>query len=110
MRFAYLALLVSPVVVVAQVRGSLPLSPPVEVQRVTITKPTVVAFLVVPNGAVDTLPDLAVIAEDWNYGMATLGDSLRRSVLFASDTSSAVASGHAAVDNSWRRVNFVPCR
>jgi hypothetical protein len=52
--------------------------------RLVVTRPTVVAFLVVPAGAVDTLPDLAVIADDWNYAMATLGDSLEaRGIGFA---------------------------
>lgn len=45
-------------------------------QRLVVTRPTVVAYLVVPEGAVDTCPDLATIADDWSYAMATLGDSL----------------------------------
>jgi hypothetical protein len=49
---------------------------PAEVAHVVVTRPTVIAYLVVPKGAVDTLPDLAVVADDWNYAMATLGDSL----------------------------------
>lgn len=44
--------------------------------HVTVTRPTVIAFFIVPPGAVDTLPDLAVEADDWNYAMATLRDSL----------------------------------
>lgn len=44
--------------------------------RVAITRPTVIAYLVVPPGAVDTMPDLAIVADDWNHAMATLGDSL----------------------------------
>jgi hypothetical protein len=47
-----------------------------EIAHVVVTRPTVIAFFVVPNGAVDTLPDLAVVTDDWNYAMATLGDSL----------------------------------
>ena len=43
---------------------------------VVITRPTVVAYLVVPPGAVDSSADLAVLADDWNVAMATLGDSL----------------------------------
>ena len=43
---------------------------------VTVTRPTVIAYFVIPPGAVDTLPDLAVEADDWNVSMATLGDSL----------------------------------
>lgn len=50
-----------------------------EVARIVVRRPTVVAFLVVPAGAVDTLPDFAVVADDWNYAMATLGDSLQKS-------------------------------
>jgi hypothetical protein len=43
---------------------------------VVVTKPTVIAYLVIPEGAVDSLPDVAVLADDWNVAMATLGDSL----------------------------------
>ena len=46
---------------------------------VTVTRPTVIAYFVIPNGAVDTLPDLAVEADDWNVAMAALGDSLQAS-------------------------------
>ena len=49
---------------------------PAEIAHVVVTRPTVIAYLVVPHGAVDTLPDLAVVADDWNYAMASLGDSL----------------------------------
>ena len=45
--------------------------------RLVVARPTVVAYLVVPPGAVDTMPDLATTADDWSYAMATLGDSLR---------------------------------
>ena len=41
-----------------------------------VARPTVVAYLVVPPGAVDTSEALAVTADDWSYAMATLGDSL----------------------------------
>ena len=51
-------------------------APKADVARLTITRPTVIAYLVVPEGAVDTCPDLATIADDWSYAMATLGDSL----------------------------------
>ena len=44
--------------------------------EVTVTRPTVVAYFVVPPGAVDTSRDLAVEADDWNVSMATLRDSL----------------------------------
>ena len=44
--------------------------------QVTVTRPTVVAYFVIPPGAVDTLSDLAVEADDWNFSMASLGDSL----------------------------------
>jgi hypothetical protein len=43
---------------------------------VTVTRLTVIAYFVIPPGAVDTLPDLAVEADDWNVSMATLADSL----------------------------------
>jgi hypothetical protein len=49
------------------------------VTRVSVTRPTVVAYFVIPPGAVDTLPDLAVEADDWNVAMAALGDSLEAS-------------------------------
>jgi hypothetical protein len=41
-----------------------------------VARPTVVAYLVVPPGAVDTSEALAITADDWSYAMATLGDSL----------------------------------
>ena len=44
--------------------------------EVTVTRPAVVAYFVVPPGAVDTSRDLAVEADDWNVSMATLRDSL----------------------------------
>jgi hypothetical protein len=60
-----------------------------EVARLVVTRPTVIAYLVVPAGAVDTLPDFAVLADDWNFAMATLGDSLEaRGVAFALVTES----------------------
>ncbi len=43
---------------------------------VVVTGPTVIAYLVIPDGAVDTSADLAVLADDWNVAMATVGDSL----------------------------------
>ena len=43
---------------------------------VVVTRPTVIAYLVIPEGAVDTSADLAVLADDWNVAMATVGDSL----------------------------------
>jgi hypothetical protein len=50
--------------------------PAVDTAHVVVTQPTVIAYLVVPAGAVDTNPELAVLADDWNVAMATLGDSL----------------------------------
>jgi len=50
-----------------------------ESAHVTVTRPTVIAYFVIPAGAVDTLPDLAVEADDWNVAMASLGDSLQAS-------------------------------
>ena len=46
---------------------------------VVVMRPTVIAYLVIPAGAVDTSADLAVRADDWNVAMATLGDSLESS-------------------------------
>jgi hypothetical protein len=43
---------------------------------VVVARPTVIAYLVVPDGAVDTSADIAVLADDWNVAMATMGDSL----------------------------------
>jgi hypothetical protein len=48
----------------------------IDTATVRVTRPTVVAYLVVPAGAVDTSADLAVLADDWNVTMSTLGDSL----------------------------------
>ena len=45
--------------------------------RVVVDEPTVVAYFVIPAGAVDTMPDLAVEADDWNVAMSSLGDSLQ---------------------------------
>jgi hypothetical protein len=47
--------------------------------HVTVMRPTVVTYFVIPPGAVDTLSDLAVEADDWNFSMASLGDSLEAS-------------------------------
>lgn len=44
--------------------------------QVTVTRPTVIAYFLVPRGAVDTMPNLAVEADDWSYAMAMLRDSL----------------------------------
>ena len=76
-RLVWLAIAVAPAVGAAQDRVSPPAPPPAETARLVVRRPTVVAYLVVPPGAVDTSPDLAVVADDWNYSMATLGDSLQ---------------------------------
>ncbi|HUQ82874.1 MAG TPA: hypothetical protein VM076_17110 [Gemmatimonadaceae bacterium] len=47
--------------------------------HVTARRPTVIAYFIIPQGAVDTMPNLAVEADDWNVAMATLGDSLQAS-------------------------------
>jgi hypothetical protein len=47
--------------------------------RHVVTGPTVIAYFLVPPGAVDTMPNLAVEADDWNYAMAMLRDSLEAS-------------------------------
>lgn len=41
-----------------------------------VSRPTVAAYFILPDGAVDTMPDLAVRADDWNYAMAAVGDGL----------------------------------
>jgi hypothetical protein len=51
-------------------------SAPAETPELAIDRPTVIAYFIVPDGAVDTMPDLAVSTDDWNYAMATLGDSV----------------------------------
>lgn len=57
------------------------------VDSVAVRRPTVVAYFVVPAGAVDTMPSLAVEADDWNYAMSILGDSLQASgISFAMTT------------------------
>ena len=56
----------------------------IDTATVHVTRPTVFAYLVVPAGAVDTSADLAVLADDWNVAMSTLGDSLEaRGIAFA---------------------------
>ena len=62
-----------------------------EVPSLTVTRPTVVAYLVVQPGAVDTQPELAVLADDWAYAMAALGDSVAaRGFAFALHTDSTL--------------------
>jgi hypothetical protein len=74
-----------PLVVRAQVQEP----PAADTTHLVVTRPTVIAWLVVAAGAVDTMPDLAVIADDWSYAMATLGDSLQaRGLAFAMATGS----------------------
>ena len=50
--------------------------PGTDTAHVRVAGPTVVAYFVIPHGAVDTMPSLAVEADDWNYAMAMLRDSL----------------------------------
>jgi len=57
-------------------RGRTPGASRADTATVVVTRPTVIAYLVMPKGAVDTSADLAVLADDWNVAMATLGDSL----------------------------------
>ena len=52
---------------------------PADVAEVSVTRPTVIAYFVIPAGAVDTSRDLATEADDWNVGMAALRDSLESS-------------------------------
>lgn len=58
--------------------------------RVTVTGPTVIAWLVVPPGAVDTSEAMAVTADDWNYAMAWLRDSLAAHGIRLVDTSDSM--------------------
>lgn len=72
-----LALVFAPAMLTAQRSPLQPDSRPgVDTASVSVTRPTVLAYLVVPAGAVDTSASLAVLADDWNVAMATLGDSL----------------------------------
>jgi hypothetical protein len=75
-----------PALVMAQDAGSSRVSKeaPAETTTLVVSRPTVIAYLVVPAGAVDTSDSLAVLADDWNVAMATLGDSLAaRGIFFA---------------------------
>ena len=49
---------------------------PADSTALVVTRATVVAYLVLADGAVDSLPDVAVLADDWSYAMASLGDSV----------------------------------
>ena len=52
---------------------------PNDTAHVTVGGPTVIAYFIVPPGAVDTMPNLAVEADDWNFAMSMLRDSLEAS-------------------------------
>ena len=67
-----------PALISAQERSADPASNAghTDTATVVVTRPTVIAYLVIPSGAVDTSADLAVLADDWNVAMATVGDSL----------------------------------
>lgn len=57
-----------------------------------VTRPTVIAYLTLAPGAVDSQPDVAVLADDWAYGMSILGDSVQaRGWAFAMWTEPRVA-------------------
>lgn len=71
-----LALATAPVTGCAQAIDTARTAPSSDTAQLTVTRPTVIAFLVLAEGAVDSLPDLAVAADDWNYAMSILGDSL----------------------------------
>lgn len=77
-RAAALALVLLPALVSAQAPSADRASNAghADTATVVVTRPTVIAYLVIPNGAVDTSADLAVLADDWNVAMATVGDSL----------------------------------
>lgn len=84
-----------------QSRAATPVEPLVvtDTTTIVITKPTVIAYLVIPKGAVDSLPDVAVLADDWNVAMSTLGDSLEANgIAFA-----LVAESRLTVRSAGRR-------
>jgi hypothetical protein len=60
----------------AQAAPAAPAATPRDSGVLEVTRPTVVAYFVIPPGAVDTNPDLATTADDWNYAMSILGDSV----------------------------------
>src|SRR5688500_7902295 len=47
--------------------------------HVSATRPRLIAYSIPPPASVDTMPNLAVEADDWNYAMAMLRDSLEAS-------------------------------
>jgi hypothetical protein len=61
-----------------QSRAAKPAAPLIvgDTTTIVVPKPTVIAYLVIPEGAVDSQPDVAVLADDWNIAMSILGDSL----------------------------------
>src|SRR5687767_12481902 len=67
-----------------------------------LRRPTVIAYLTLAPGAVDSSPDVAVLADDWAYAMATLGDSVEaRGYAFVLWTQPRVIvrrPGHARAD------------
>ena len=76
-RVATLALLIALVAPARAPRRDVPRTfARADTATVDVREPTVVAYLVIPRGAVDSSADLAVLADDWNVAMATLGDSL----------------------------------
>lgn len=60
----------------AEPAASLDTALPAATTEVSVARPTVIAYFIVPPGAVDTSRDLAVEADDWNVAMAALRDSL----------------------------------
>jgi len=73
---AWLAFLLSMLAVDARAAAPAERHVVTDTTTIVITKPTVIAYLVIPKGAVDSLPDVAVLADDWNVAMSILGDSL----------------------------------
>lgn len=72
---------------------------PSDTTTVVVTKPTVIAYLVLSEAAVDSQPDVAVLADDWNVAMSTLGDSLEaHGIAFA-----LVTQSHLRVQSAGRR-------
>lgn len=78
MRVVWLALLSFAVLAAPRRSGARGASGDIAADTATVdvAGPTIVAYLVIVPGAVDTSADLAVLADDWNVAMATLGDSL----------------------------------
>ena len=77
---------------------------PTDTAHVRVASPTVIAYFIVPRGAVDTLPNLAVEADDWNYAMAMVRDSLDTSGIALA----LVVDGVVRIDSAGTRDIVLP--